>query len=76
MKTTIERNEGKPNEITFHCPCDSIWIMKITDTGKIKFNRGDYPDMCEDEFAQRVFRLLEDMEPSPLINKEEDSQDG
>ncbi len=34
------------------------WIMKLTSQG-IKFNREEFPNLCESEFAYEIIRILE-----------------
>lgn len=35
------------------------WVMKIH-KGKITFNTKDFPNLCEDEFAYKVLKILEE----------------
>jgi len=35
------------------------WLMEIHASGKVKFNREDFPDMPEDEFAEKVMEIME-----------------
>lgn len=36
------------------------WLMEIHASGKVKFNREEFPDMAEDEFAAAVMKIMED----------------
>ncbi len=37
---------------------NKTWIMKLTSQG-IKFNREEFPDLCEDDFASKIVEILE-----------------
>ncbi len=38
---------------------DGKLVVTITRSGYIKFNREEFPDLCEDEFANKVLDILE-----------------
>ena len=54
---------SEPKDITniIFQPRNLPWIMKITADGKIKFNRDEYPNLTECEFAEKVVELLEEI---------------
>lgn len=57
---SLRDSEEQDQSIDFSIEDD--WMMKITKTG-VKFNREKWPDIAEDEFAERVLRFLEEMLP-------------
>lgn len=60
MSEEIEYQISKPKDPEINFQCDGKWLMKIGE-GKIKFNREEFPDLCEDEFAYKVLKILEEI---------------
>ncbi len=59
---SIGDEEEKPSTITFIPDKDMPWIMKICkidESYRIVFNREDYPNALQDDFAREVCKLIE-----------------
>lgn len=61
-----------PNEIGFYIL--DKWCIKITDEG-IKFNRKDFSNFTEDEFADTILDILEKNFTVNFTKKPKDNQD-
>lgn len=57
--TIFQPNEEEANTITFSIQSESPWIMRLTPKNTIEFNRKDYPNLTENDFAERVVKILE-----------------
>jgi len=53
----MKPEENEKSQLFFSL--DQNWIMKISEN-KIYFNRDKFPDFSENDFAERVIKILED----------------
>lgn len=62
----------KPENPSITFQADNGWVMRIT-KGRIVFNRENFPDLCEDEFAYGVLKILEKARVIEIDNSQWDN---